>query len=180
MEDKMENKHFRKDLQNTDPSGLNDLNENILVGVFHHDTKGILLVQRYSDRLQLPGGLIKKENDSRKSFKQSEKEKDEIQRFILEKTGFTLKVKNKFVAINVENQPRSYIAFYLELIEVAGEQNWYRNKSFRYLFLKPEKIKTHPNIKEEDRQIIFYYLMHEKAIKAKPYSPFAPIITIAL
>lgn len=176
----MERKNPRNELPAPNPNGLIDLNENILIGVFHHDTSGILLVQRHSERLQLPGGLITKENDSRKSFNQSKKEKHEIERFIFEKSGFNLKVKNKFISINFENQPRPYIAFYLEYTKSGEKPNQFRNKNFRYLFLKPEKIKTHPNIREEDRQIILYYLMNEKTIKAKPYSPFAPIITIAL
>ena len=170
---------------NQDPKTLKSeelfvTDENIMVGIYNSPKKGILLVQRYSEPLHLPGGLIKQETDSRKSLAHLKKEKEKIQRFIFEKSGFILRVKNKFAVFNFTRRQKSFLAFYLEYTETGRLPDWQKQKSFRYIFLQPDEIKNHANIKIEDRQILFYFLKNERMIKAKPYSPVAPIITIAL
>ena len=171
---------IKQDQKIQQSEGLSVSDESILVGIYNSPKKGILFVQRNAEPLQLPGGLIKQETDSKKSLDHSKQEKQKIQRFIFEKSGLILQVKNKFAVFNFAQGPRSFRAFYLEYTETGRLPDWHRQNAYQPVFLKPELIKDHPNIKAEDRQILLYFIMKEKSIKAKPYTPFAPIITIAL
>jgi len=155
------------------PETFHDANELILVGIIHDTQRGILFVQKYSGPFQLPGGKIKNDSYSSKIKDHAAKEIKEIQKFVFQKSGYLLEARPAYALYPFG--PKKFKAFLIYPKKIEREIDWYRQREFHYVFVKPEEIEGNRNISAEDKIIILDYLAREKEIKAKPDSPFAGV-----
>jgi hypothetical protein len=176
----MENRKIDESSRDKTPNKSLGQNELCLVGIFHSFKKGILLVRKNNDEYQLPGGIFQLTTDTRSFVKQPEREEEEIKKLIFEQSGHLFEIKTPIAHFNFVDRGIAYKAFYLASGQSIRKEQWIRKKEFYYNFLLPSQIEN-ARIKYEDKQIIFYYLLNQAAIKAKdkPKSPFTSVIAVA-
>jgi len=91
-----------------------------------------------------------------------------------------LDVQATIAIYHFPDKDKAFKAFLMTTEQLEREINWRRKKAFRAIFLQPDEIKDHASLKEQDRQIIIYYLLRQKEIIAKNrILPLTGVITIA-
>ena len=154
----------------------------ILVGIFHHPVKGLVLYQikrgRKVGKLQIPGRRLKKEYDSRLANERQFFERQIISVVFTEQTGRYCYAKTAFVEFSADQ--KSLRAFLIEIGD--GDQIdevEFLDPSFIFIPANQDEIKTDQDILPEDKAILLYYLAHQEEIKNRKDNPFIPVMAVA-
>jgi hypothetical protein len=157
-------------------------NSIVLVGIFHHPTKGLVLYQikhgKNQGKLRIPGRKLKKVFDTRFSTERQFYERQTIATVFTEQTGRYCFARSAFHEFN--SCSKSMRTFLIEIGD--GDQIddvEFLDDSFIYISADPNEIKSDQDILPDDKAILLYYLVHQEKIKNRKDSPFTSVTAIA-
>ncbi|MCX6739983.1 MAG: hypothetical protein NTZ49_02010 [Candidatus Parcubacteria bacterium] len=140
----------------------------ILVGIYVHPVKGLLMIQSPSGNLLLPGGKINHSMRPRMSQIQKRRENLKLQQTTFEKSGFMLDPAPPIVLYPIKGM--LYKCFRL-IQSTTLNLCWAINPNYKAIYLQPdlEMINNMPEIPDEDKKIINDFL-GKGSVKSADYA----------
>lgn len=152
----------------------------IAVGIFiSAEERKVLLLKKFNfSMLLLPGGTIEGENEAQEQVRE---EANQLSAFVYEKSGFILKPVKPLFILDKTAKGFPIKVYLLDITQTEPKPEWVRNDMFNDVWLSLNKINDHPQVSNNVKGILRYYLEHERAFCSKPkrLEQPVPIITLA-